>query len=336
MASEVTKLVESLTIEKKDLKSIVFFVENEFKVRPKVTVIETSKGFVVDTGNYYSTINAVLIDHNGGMKVFKVDAQFTQDALTTDENVSYFQRAKEYIEKNFVEENLLTTNFVGCVRDQNFSHKKITLEKLKMICRNDPYHDIANIAKNIIENQATISYRVNDVTIFIQWSDLNTFSKFGFNYGENNFAEDHAKAMRFLYENNFFEQMLNMYRDKPNLNAMANFFLLMKKLLELLEKSFDDSVCENFRDVADELEKYSGTADIVNSIRGFIALYEEHKIPFKANHFSTQMIEAEKGYLRYHACPKKARKKQSASSGQRTPLLVTLTFLDRQDLECVQ
>lgn len=276
-------------------KKFVFFVENEMKIIPN------------DQNKYYSTINAVLMNKNGKVQIFKIDAQFTVDGLESDQNVLYFPRAKEYVVENFPD-----AQFLGCVRDNNVTHNLVTTEKFAqrdydLTCFSDPYHDIFNSTKKILIGNNNLKYTNGNENTMLRWSDIVAENDFLNDFRSADYPgllETHARVIvQNYFMHNRFERIIHQ---SHNGRRVLEFLALLKEILELMEKRFNAKILNSFKICYEKLNRYNWDISydqdsliwLKRSMQFWIEFYETYEIQFKAKYFSTQLIEAEKGYLR--------------------------------------
>lgn len=308
-------------------KVFYFFVENEFVCQPDVNLLEAPP---INYSSNAITINLVSFTSKGIKEVSKIFGQVTPNVYGQGEMVNLYNETKDGINLNFIN-NDVNKLFIGCVRDDNGTHRNCTQENLGFICRTDPIHDIFNILKNIYLSKGIIV----DDNLRVDYGDLFQLlrSLYGLipivgyydlanvyvdNRNQRIWIPDRERSLkyfmepiRYLFSINYYEKVDSMIPDNMiGAKAILQLIFLLKKILKFTQETIIDAVTINvYRDLYNQIQKYS-FEDIqircLNSLKTTmktnIKFFEEHKVPFKAILFSTLMIEAEKGKLQYEAC----------------------------------
>ncbi|CAG9809563.1 unnamed protein product [Chironomus riparius] len=297
--------------------------------------------------SYAITVNLVQFISVDEMKVYKIYYNFNEVALKTDDMEKLYKQVYEYVNKNFIR-NDETKIFLGCVRDDSGTHKKMNFTKLDLAYRTDPIHDIFNVLKNIYINNG-LSYvgKKNKMKRTISKSDLSAFIEtiepkmrsalpiVGYFDPKTLSAEECAKRiwipnqeyklegfivpLKHLFSINYYEKLLDIVGKKSKtkketeINTKARrllkFIVLLKKILNFQYELISDENFNEYEKFLSELSAYDFQNELIRCLKSLkgtiktnIKFFKKHKTPFKPIWFSTQMIEAEKGSLRYQSC----------------------------------
>ncbi|KAL7020706.1 hypothetical protein ACKWTF_011616 [Chironomus riparius] len=124
------------------------------------------------------------------------------------------------------------------------------------------------------------------------------------------------RPIRYLFSIDYYESIdINIRDIETGAKEILRLILLLKKILKFIQEQIIDSVTvENFRDFYNQLIRYSFqnvnqglryNIRCLNSLKATmktnIDFFDGNQVPFKSIMFSTLMIEAEKGKLRYES-----------------------------------
>lgn len=123
--------------------------------------------------------------------------------------------------------------------------------------------------------------------------------------------EAFIEPLKYLFSINYYEKLHDVVGNgDENLETkyLLNFIILLKKLLNFQNEVVDDRNIGDYQQFLTDLSKYEFDNNykrclksLRRSIETNIEFYNDHKTSFKPIWFSTQMIEAEKGLLRYQS-----------------------------------
>jgi len=307
-------------------KVFYFFIENEFICRPNINLkIESS----VIYSSQAITINLVNFTSKGIGEVYKIFENVSTSGYNQTEMVNLYQNVKDHINVNFIA-NDNNKIFIGCVRDDNGTHERCNQEILEFTCRTDPIHDIFNILKNIYLSKVVIFdgicrfnygnlrsllpslYHSIPIVEYYDLSNKSIDRKI-----QRIWIPDRDRALkyfmepiRYLFSIKYYKRLNNEVPDNDvKAKSVLKFILLLQKILKFIqEKIIDSETIEVYRELHNELKKYSFKDQTIRCLESLentmltnIEFFELYEVPFKPIMFSTLMIEAEKGKLRYEA-----------------------------------
>jgi len=312
-------------------KVFYFFIENEFICRPNLDLTTVSSTIY---SSQAITINLVNFTSKGIGEVYKIFKNVSPNGYDQNEMVNLYQNIKDHINANFIA-NDKNKIFIGCVRDDNGTHERCNQEILKFSCRTDPIHDIFNILKNIYLLKNDTYQRIIYDGNFFNYGDLRMLLPPLYDsipiveyYDLSNKSIDRKiqriwipdrdralkyfmEPIRYLFSINYYEKVNNEVPDSNvEAKSVLKFILLLKDILMFNQEEIINSVTiEVYRELHNELKKYSFENQAIrcleslkNTMKTNIDFFENYKVPFEPIWFSTLMIEAEKGKLRYEAC----------------------------------
>lgn len=318
-----------------------FFVENEFVCQRNNDLMSTADEDEVFS-SYAITVNFMNFstnqNENQDPKVNKIYSSFSDTGFNKNQMYKVYRKAEEYIELNFALCENNSKVFIGCVRDDNNTHKFCTKDYLKFSHWTDPFHDIFNILKHIYTNENlkvnNLQFNYGDLEWFLDFlrrfnpSVYNLLPKVGYfdlnkqkSSKEENLQkiwipnkksvqlEKFISPLRHLFSMNYFERLFCEAKLFPSVSFkwLLEFILLLKKILNFVENDFiNEDTFKTYYDLYIELREYSFMKKNIRCLNSLtetmqtnIKFYKVFQVPFKPKWFSTQGIEAEKGHLRY-------------------------------------
>lgn len=284
----------------KEKKKFYFFIENEFVVQTP-----TEKRLMM-------TINLVKLSKEEPVlyKIYWKDFKRRDDDDKKEVMKKTYESVGNFVRDNFIPSCDPSASFIGCVRDDNESHKLCKSDILGFECRTDPTHDIFNILLNIIINKSTIEKRTENGVSRISFSDeLRTSIP---NLPTDKFLETFVRDMVPIFSHQLLSHELYDVELDENDKMMIEFIKLLKKIYQIQNEDATQEVLHNYKQYYQELKPFS----FENAIRCLESLkqtmntnintFEEllnNNIKFKPKDFSTLVIEGEKWLLRANEKP---------------------------------
>lgn len=213
--TQTFKIVQNHKKQVRKSKTFYFFIENEFICRSDCNLFHNEYSI-----KYFTTVNLIKLSRELDPVTYKIYFQSSEFGLCKRDMKKLYKQIGEYINCEFISKN--ESAFIGCVRDDNETHKLCTESNLKFKCRTDPIHDIFNILKNIYVS-------TNNSYQFLKFEDRNDSVKFCYN-DLKIFLDKHANLS--LPKVGFFdikkdEKFMNHKRIwMPNRNVQLEKFII--------------------------------------------------------------------------------------------------------------
>lgn len=158
-------------------KDYYFFIENEFICQSDCNLLQNEYSI-----KYFTTVNLIKLSRDLDPVAYKIYFRCSEFGLCNLDMKKLYKQIGQYIKDKVISKN--GSAFIGCVRDDNETHKFCTEEILKFKCRTDPVHDIFNILKSIyvISNNSyqILKYENGNDSVRFCYKDLQTFlDKYG-------------------------------------------------------------------------------------------------------------------------------------------------------------